>query len=161
MAGRTHRFRDGLRLLWKRPGWRPEDLGGYVPPPEVDPARDVKYNVRLPKGLRAYVLAQFVVVTLGTVVFLFRAGQLAPLPRVVAAVAVAVSLASLGGLLDRRSWAFSSEAVRLLLASLALALLPAPGGLAPAGLVLGAGSLLWLLRVRPVDERTKVTASAP
>ncbi len=61
MAGRTRRLRDGLRLLWKRPGWRPEDLGGYVAPPEVDPADRVTYDVKIPKGLRAYVLTQLVI----------------------------------------------------------------------------------------------------
>jgi hypothetical protein len=64
-------------------------------------------------------------------------------------VVVAVSLASLGGLLDRRPWAFSSEAVRLFLFSLALALLAAPGGVVAVGLLLSAASLLWLLRVKP------------
>jgi alkylglycerol monooxygenase len=159
MAARTRRLPDAMRLLGKRPGWRPEELGGYVPPPEVDPAREVKYDVRMPGGLRAYVLTQFVVVTLGTVVFLFRAADLAPLPRFSAAVAIVVSLAILGGLLDRRSWAFSSEIVRLLLASVALALLPASAGLAAAVLAAGAASLLWLLRVRPLDRGAEVTTS--
>lgn len=154
MAGRTRRLRDGLRLLWKRPGWRPEDLGGYVAPPEVDPADRVTYDVKIPKGIRAYVLTQFVIVTLGTTIFLFWAGQLPLIPRVAAAVAVVASLASLGGLLDRRSWAVPTEAVRLLLGSLAVALLPAPAGLVPVGLVLAAVSLLWLLRVRPAHTGT-------
>ena len=154
MAGRTRRLRDGLRLLWKRPGWRPEDLGGYVAPPEVDPADRVTYDVKIPKGIRAYVLTQFVIVTLGTTIFLFWAGQLPLIPRVAAAVAVVASLASLGGLLDRRSWAVPTEAVRLLLGSLAVALLPAPAGLVPVGLVLAAVSLLWLLRVRPAHTAT-------
>jgi sterol desaturase/sphingolipid hydroxylase (fatty acid hydroxylase superfamily) len=150
MAGRTRRLHDGLRLLGKGPGWRPVDLGGYVPPPEVDPVRDVKYDVPLSKGLRSYVLAQFVVAILGTVAFLFRGGQLAIPLQVAAAVMVAASLASLGGLLDGRSWAFSGETVRLLLVSLALVLLPGPGAVAGVGLALSAASLLWLFRVRPV-----------
>ena len=163
MARRTHRAADGLRLLWKRPGWRPDDLGGYSPPPPVAPADRVTYDARVSKGVRGYVFAQFAVVTLGTMLFLFQAGQMPLILRVVAAMAVAVSLGSLGGLLDRRSWAVPAEAVRLLLGSLAFALLDAPVSLASAGLVVAALSLLGLLRLRreAVESRDRSQAPRP
>ena len=38
LARRARRPLDRVRVLWKRPGWRPDELGGYVAPPEVDRA---------------------------------------------------------------------------------------------------------------------------
>lgn len=61
------------------------------------------------------------------------------------ALALAWSLASLGGLLERRPWAPALEAVRLAGAA-AWAVAPAPAGL--GAVVLAALSALWLLRGR-------------
>lgn len=63
------------------------------------------------------------------------------------ALALAWSLASLGGLLERRPWAPALEAVRLAgAAAAAWAAAPAPAGL--GAVVLAALSALWLLRGR-------------
>ena len=148
VARKTTGLGDRLRLLWKRPGWRPDDLGGYVPPPEVDPREPRTYEVPTPRGLRLYVLVQFAALTLGTTAFLFRSDQLQAGPRVALGAAVVASLAVLGGLLDRRRWAWPAELLRLLASSLALALLFLPGTLAAPGLALLAVSGLWLLRLR-------------
>jgi hypothetical protein len=79
VARRAKRPLDKVRVLWKRPGWRPDDLGGYVGPSEVDRAAVVKYDVRHRGAF--YVLAQFVAVNVRTVAFLYRAGDSAPSGR--------------------------------------------------------------------------------
>ena len=148
VARRAKRPLDKLRVLWKRPGWRPDDLGGYVGPREVDEAALVKYDVPLPRGVALYVLAQFVAVNLGTVAFLYESDRLGRPARAAGALAVVWSLASLGGLLDRRPWAVGLETARLLAASLALLLLPLPGIAAAGGIALAAVSAAWVLRGR-------------
>ena len=154
MARETTGFRDRLRLLWKRPGWRPDELGGYVPPPDVDPGEPRMYEVPTPRGLRLYVLVQFAVLTLGTTAFLFRSGEMPVGPRAAVGAGVVMSLAVLGGLLDRRSWAWLAEALRLPLSLLALAVLPVPGAVALGGTVYCAGSFVALLRLRAGEART-------
>jgi len=146
VARRAERPLDKVRVLWKRPGWRPDDLGGAVLPSEVDKAALVKYDVPLPRGVALYVLAQFVAVNVGTVAFLHQSGRLGPPVRVGGALAVVWSLASLGGLLDRRPWAAGLEAVRLLAAGLAFLLLPLPGPAAAGGVALATASAAWMLR---------------
>jgi len=147
-ARRTRRWTDRLRLLVKPPGWHPAELGGVVSPPAVDPRTYAKYDVGLARGMRAYVLVHFVFLNLATTVFLFRSATLLSPWRAVAAVALVVSLVSLGGLLDRRPWAVPLETARVLGAALAAALAPLPLVGAALVLVLAAGSVLWLLRVR-------------
>jgi sterol desaturase/sphingolipid hydroxylase (fatty acid hydroxylase superfamily) len=144
LARRTPRPLDRLRVLWKRPGWRPDELGGPVAPGEVDRETCVKYDVPVPRGSRLYVLGHFVGVNLGTVAFLYGSGRLAPAAQATVALAIAWSLASFGGLLERRPWAPGLEAARLVAAGLALPFLPLPPWAVAGGLVLVAASLVWV-----------------
>ena len=50
VARRARRPLDKVRVLWKRPGWRPADLGGYVGPTAVDRESHVPYDVPTPRG---------------------------------------------------------------------------------------------------------------
>jgi sterol desaturase/sphingolipid hydroxylase (fatty acid hydroxylase superfamily) len=146
-ARRAARPLDRLRVFWKRPGWRPEDLGGFEPAPEVDATLYHKYDPVVTRSKGAYVLVQFVVVNLLTSAFLYREASLPPGSRTVGAVLILASVASLGGLLDQRSWARGLELARLLAtAGLGVWLLPAV--LAVALGLAATISLGWLLRLR-------------
>jgi hypothetical protein len=145
LARRARRPLDRLRVLWERPGWRPPDLGGPVVPPEVDRATHAPYHVPLPRGLGLYVLVQFVAVNLGAIAFLYGSDRLGPAARSAGALAVVWSLTSLGGLLDRRSWAPWLETARLVALGVGLLLLPLPSS-ALAGGVGWAVLSAWALR---------------
>jgi sterol desaturase/sphingolipid hydroxylase (fatty acid hydroxylase superfamily) len=146
-ARRIGRWRDRFRLFLKPPGWHPEDLGGSVAAPEVDRTALVKYDPPAPRGLRHYVLSQFILVNAATTAFLFGSARMSGGERAVAAIAVALSLASLGGLLDRRAWAFRLEVARVVGLAGMTPLLVAPG-VSVAVAAAGLGSLGWLLRYR-------------
>jgi hypothetical protein len=152
-ARRTRRFSDRLRLFLKPPGWHPEELGGFLAAPEVDPATHSKYESPAPLSLRLYVLMQFVIVNLAATFFLFREGGLGLLPRFSAGLGIILSLASLGGLLDRRAWAYPLELARgVSLAGLAAFFLPTPLW-AAAGVSLALLGLVWLLADRRLFSR--------
>jgi sterol desaturase/sphingolipid hydroxylase (fatty acid hydroxylase superfamily) len=144
LARRARRPLDRLRVLWKRPGWRPDDLGGPVEPPEVDRTRHVRHDVPLAAGWKVYVLFHFVALNLGTVAFLYRSERLAPGVRVMAALAIAWSLASFGGLLDRRPWAVGLETARLVAFAVALVVFPLTPTSTAGGLALAAASAVFL-----------------
>ncbi len=144
VARRARRPLDRLRVLWMRPGWRPDDLGGPVRPTEVDRSSYVKFDVGLPWPVKLYVLGQFVCVLLATTLYLQQNAAYTTGARVAGAVAVTWSLVSLGAVLDLRPWALALEAPRLLALAVSAALLPLPP-LARAALVgLLAASSLWL-----------------
>jgi alkylglycerol monooxygenase len=153
VARRAKRPLDKVRVLWKRPGWRPDELGGCVRASEVDRASLVKYDVPVARGVRLYVLAQFVAVNVGTVAFLYESGRLSLPLRAAGGAAVVWSLASLGGLLDRRGWAAGFEIARLLALSLAFLLLPLPASVAAGGLALAGASAAWILRDRKEGQK--------
>ena len=49
-ARRTARLADRVRLFLRPPGWQPDDLGGFEPPPEVDRATYRKFATPVPRG---------------------------------------------------------------------------------------------------------------
>ena len=123
-ARRTSRFADKLRLFFARPGWNPDDLGGFRPAPEVA-SDEPKFHVAVPPRVQAYVLVQFAIVLAAGTALLFRQDHLAAAEKAGGAVAILVSLVVLAGLLERKRWAVPAEAVRaavLLLATAAIAL---------------------------------------
>ncbi len=144
-ARRTGRLLDRIRLFTKPPGWHPEDLGPFAAAPEVDPATYRKYDSVTPWSVLLYVFLQFVVVNVVAVVFFFQSGSWPGLVRWGAALALVVTLASLGGLLDRKPWAFRLEAARLGTVTLAV-LLAGSLTLALTSIPVAVLSLVWVVR---------------
>src|SRR5262245_44827138 len=70
-ARRSSRWADRLRVFTARPGWQPEELGGYQVPPEIDRVSQSKFDTPVAPGLSAYALLQFVVVLVFASALLF------------------------------------------------------------------------------------------
>ncbi len=142
------RFLDKLRFFLKPPGWQPEEMGGFVAPPRVDPRTYVKFGSRVSAGVRLYVALQFLLVLLGTCLFLFRQDQFSPATKAALAGGIAVALGIFGALLEARSWALGLELARLaVLTGIAVwAALRTPYGaglFALAAVTLALGLWLW------------------
>jgi len=112
-ARRAARPADKLRLFLARPGWHPADLGGYQPPPEVDPARDQKFATPAPLGLKVYAFVQFVITLAVGSLFMFRQAAWPPGTRWMTVAFIVVSFVAVGGLFERRRWAVPLEVARL------------------------------------------------
>jgi sterol desaturase/sphingolipid hydroxylase (fatty acid hydroxylase superfamily) len=76
-ARRAARPVDKVRLFLARPGWHPEDLGGFQAPPEVDAARAEKFATPAPSGLKVYAFVQFAITMAVGSVFHVPAGIVA------------------------------------------------------------------------------------
>jgi sterol desaturase/sphingolipid hydroxylase (fatty acid hydroxylase superfamily) len=146
-ARATRRWKDKLRVFLKPPGWLPDDLGGFQPPPPVR-AGVTPYDPPVPKATAVYAVVQFVqILALALVAIAWSAalswGELALL-----ALGVTWGLVGLGGLFDRARWAGACEWARLLVMPVAaLALVPGATGLALAIALLLNGPLAWRLGV--------------
>src|SRR6185503_1320017 len=112
-ARRSTRLADKVLIFLKPPGWQPEEMGGFVAAPDVDPGH-VKYDAAASRGLVAYVFLQFVLALAGATLLLFRQDELPLGVRAAGAVAVVVTLVSLGGLLERKRWAAWLEPARVI-----------------------------------------------
>jgi alkylglycerol monooxygenase len=115
-------WRDRLQMLFRKPGWLPETLGGTIQARPVSGTTFRKYDTPVSTAVNRYVLVQFVLLILATFAFLQAAGQ-NPGPNVQNLVLtgwIIWTTGSLGALLDNKSWAWWSELARWLLAFAAL-----------------------------------------
>ena len=148
----TQGWRNILRVVFGRPGWRPPEVGPRPAPARPPGAPQEKYDPPVPAPLARYALVQFVAMLLASVMLLDAAGTM-PLAHLLAGgFYVVLTLSNLGSLLELRGWIVPVEAVRhLVLGGAALVLLAegtAPAEWVAAGVAFSAVSLPWLLSLR-------------
>jgi sterol desaturase/sphingolipid hydroxylase (fatty acid hydroxylase superfamily) len=123
IARRATRFRDRLQVFLRPPGWRPEELGGFSPAPEIDPRNPPeKFRTPRPKGLLVYSSVQFVPVLLLSSFLLRDQERLGPAPLLLGSLVVLAAFVSLAGLLEGKSWSFPLELGRTALVALLIPL---------------------------------------
>lgn len=151
-AWRAERWRDKLRLVFGRPGWRPPELGAIERPLEVSAETFVKYDPPVPAPLAWYAFAQFVIALVAAFLLLGKAESLPLWVSAVAAFFIAVALAGVGGIFESARWAGTLETARQITVALGSAYLLWTGLgldiLAWVGLGLALLSLAILLRYR-------------
>lgn len=149
---KARRWRDKLRIVFGRPGWKPAELGASEVPGEVSAETFVKFDPPVPTGLAWYGFAQFAVALGEGFVLLTRAESLPWSVSVPAAVYVAVAMAGVGGVFERARWAATLEIARHLTLVVVAAGLGGVGALAPllAGVAIGFSllSVVVVLRYR-------------
>lgn len=112
MVAAADTFGDKLRCLFGSPAFRPAALGGPKAAPEVSREAFVKYDPVPARGLPAYIVAWFLVVSAATTVLMERAPTMPALPLVALAALLLWTLLGWGGLLERRPWARAAEWAR-------------------------------------------------
>ncbi len=159
-AWRAERWRDKLRIVFGRPGWRPPELGEIERPREVSAATFEKYDPPLPAPLAWYAFAQFTIALAAAFVLLGKADALPMWVNAVAAFFIAVALAGVGGIFESAKWAGTLETARQLTMALASVYLLWTGLglslLAWAGLGVAVASLAVLLRYRSALTATEL-----
>jgi hypothetical protein len=116
---RMSRWRDKLYLIVAKPGWLPRELGGYQAPPPVD-ADQPKFNPQPPGTLNGYLLAQFVLITLGLVAYMTYFDEIGLFYQVLFLGIIIVSTMIVGAIMEQKPWIRTAEIVRLVLVVLSL-----------------------------------------
>ncbi|HWB65139.1 MAG TPA: sterol desaturase family protein [Chitinophagales bacterium] len=124
---KVHKIKEGVYMLVKMPGWKPKELGGSEIPKPVSVQTFHKYDTDIPAGLNYYVLFQFVMVLVGTTIFL--QGEAKPpfteniLLKIGVASLIIYSLFNIGGIFEKRSWVPALEYLRLIITAIVVILL--------------------------------------
>lgn len=142
----TPGFVNKLKVLFFKPGWQPEALGGYQHAPEIVASVRDKFDKHPQLPLIRYVFAQFVLILGFTAIFLFTASNYNFYPRLGMAGFIMWSIAQLGMLMEnRKSW-IRIEYLRILSgATLIFYFIPGIPGITLGGLSLLIFSI-WLNR---------------
>jgi sterol desaturase/sphingolipid hydroxylase (fatty acid hydroxylase superfamily) len=151
-VGKAKGFKNKLKMLFLKPGWRPEELGGIIIPKEVSAASFHKYDIQVPSGLNTYIFTQYVLLLLGTTAFLVLSKDWAYWLQLSITALIVVAIVSLGGLLERKKWAIPLEVLRNVLLVIALSVLFYSNGLfmiiVAITSVVAIVSAVWVLRFR-------------
>lgn len=110
-----HTWSDKVRYLFKKPGWLPQELGGYRPAPAVDKAHYEKYDTPAPYALNYYVLFQYIICLVGTSLFLFNQSKFAMGEKAIMAALISLVVVNCGVLFENKRWVLLSEWARIIL----------------------------------------------
>lgn len=122
---KINRWQDKIKYVFQKPGWLPEYLGGYRAPHEVELSTYQKFNTHTHQFVNYYVLVQYLMMLIGTALFLFNleAFENRTLEKTVFASLIIVSTISFGGLFENKKWGIPIEYIRLLMTPLILVML--------------------------------------
>lgn len=149
---------DKVKIWFMPLGWRPRGLEPKPSAADVTPQTQIKYNVRPSKSLMVYAVLHFaLILVVGTEVQ--RLGHLLPLREVaVPASFVVFSLATIGGVLERKRWVPAVECIRLILLAIAIVALRSGGPYGPIEITVAlVGALASLVFI--VERRGEFTES--
>ncbi len=138
-------FTNKLKFLFYKPGWQPEEFGGYQAAQPVDKKAYRKYDTEVTSKLSYYVLFQYLITLIATALFLFNYKQLSLIYQLTIIAGIAVTIVNSGALLDNKQWAYVSEYVRLIVFGIA-------GSLAAYGF-----DLIWLYVVSAIYAAVSIT----
>lgn len=110
-----HHWKDKVKFIFAKPGWRPEDVGGTVPVPKVDDSYQPFHQLAPSLGLNMYVLVQFIFIIAGMVAYLYHYEHLPLFYKVLGFCLVMISTVICGAILEQKKWVRYAEYGRLIL----------------------------------------------
>lgn len=147
----TPGFMNKLKVLFKKPGWRPENLGGMQYAPKIDQKTYQKFDTQSPAIVNWYVLFQYALTLGGSGYFMANIDNINWTLKGVGVGLTLLAVLTPGGLFERKSWIVPLEIARLFITSATLLFLvyntalfmPLAIGLAAVGIV----SIAWLMKI--------------
>ncbi len=127
-----------FKFVWAPPGWYPAEMGGFRAAPEVDRSTYHKYEVTLSPKLNFYLFFQYLILLVGTALFLFTLGNYTTIQQIVIAGLLIGSVGVLGSIFDNKQKAIRIELIRVFASILVLSFLVIQG-LMPLGIAIGFG----------------------
>lgn len=106
-------WKDKLKFMFYKPGWLPEEMGGYQAAPEVDKNTYSKYNVLPPKPLNLYVLVQYIIALGATAFFLFQQENFTMIEKAMVVFSIVITITNCGALFEMKNWVWILEKVRI------------------------------------------------
>src|SRR5436190_14933570 len=119
---------DKFKYMFAKPGWYPQNLGGFRPPPPVDKVTYQKYRTPSSVSLNYYVLFQYVVCLVGTSLFLFNQSKFSLGEKGIIACLISLVVVNCGVLFENKSWVKVSEWIRIVAYPAALVIISVVNG---------------------------------
>lgn len=111
-------FLEKLKVLFKKPGWDAK-AQAYMPIPEVERGKSVKFDSEIPISINFYLLTHYVINTALTIYFLFNQFRISWTDTFVLASILILNFAFTGGLLEGKKTYYWLEYVRIIFSAVA------------------------------------------
>jgi alkylglycerol monooxygenase len=109
------KWSNKIKYLFKKPGWLPDDLGGYRPAPAVNKVTYQKYDTPAPVKVNYYVLFQYILCLAVTALFLFQQSKFSLPEKGIISILISWWVVNCGVLFEHKKWVWVAEWVRLFL----------------------------------------------
>ena len=159
VSRRARSYRDVFRILFRKPGWLPDYLGGYQTPTPIAEGAYRKYEISAPLRRNLYILVQFVGALLFNALYLFKHSAFDSSVKVAAALWIIWTTIMFGLLFERLNRGlFFLEIFRLATIPAGIYLLMNSGFALPTWIlvvaaVFAVGSLFFLLRLSRTEAK--------
>jgi alkylglycerol monooxygenase len=107
------RWSDRLKLIFARPGWKPQEMGGYQATPPLEKQDLATYNAKSTRAFTAYVVAQFVLMLLAMVELTLHFKELHWFYRIAFLAVIIMTGMICGAIMENRRWILVAEYLRL------------------------------------------------
>ncbi|HXH18007.1 MAG TPA: sterol desaturase family protein [Chitinophagales bacterium] len=119
-AKKMSKWKDRLYMIVARPGWLPQEMGGYQAPKPLDENAYVKYDAATSKPFNRYVFVQFASIVTGTSAFIYHFNSISAFYKIVFLGILILSIMICGAIFENKPWVIAAEYARLLLVILSL-----------------------------------------
>ncbi|WP_448212840.1 sterol desaturase family protein [Colwellia sp. MEBiC06753] len=119
----TKRWQDKVKLWFKPPGWRPQDVSEQAPRQYITTKTISKYETPLPKTIKYYLAIQFISCLALVFVFMLNARSFASSVNLVLCLIGTYNLVVISAIQAQKGWSIYGEPLRLVVTSAALWLL--------------------------------------
>ena len=117
-ARQMPKWRDKVKMIFAKPGWLPEEMGGYQDAPAIE-KNDQKYN-NDNRSMRIYVTVQFLLITCGLIAYMYHFENLSVFFQWTLAGLLILSATICGAILENKKWLYIAEYAKLIMTVLCL-----------------------------------------
>ena len=144
-------LQNKIKYVFYKPGWYPEELGGYQAAPPVDKHHFEKFDTRSFPAVNYYVLFQFILTLAGTAFFLFNKSSFNLNESAFIVFLIIITIVNCGALFEFKNWVLSAEKARITLFTGIMIFLSFANAwdvmLLTTGLVYFLVSMVWLFNI--------------
>lgn len=144
-------LQNKIKYIFYKPGWYPEELGGYQAAPPVDKHHFEKFDTGSFPAVNYYVLFQFILTLAGTAFFLFNKSSFNLNESAFIVFLIIITIVNCGALFEFKKWVLSAEKVRITLFTGIMIFLSFANAwdvmLLTTGLVYFLVSMVWLFNI--------------
>ncbi len=144
-------LQNKIKYIFKKPGWYPEELGGYQAAPLVDKNNYEKFETRSFPAVNYYVLFQYILTLASTAFFLFNKSSYTLNESAFFVFLIIITIVNCGALFEFKNWVLLAEKVRITLFSGIMIFLSFINAwdimLLTTGLVYLFVSMIWLFNI--------------